>query len=363
MSAPSTSRTSGPAGDAPRPTRRSPARVAGLVLLAVAGALLAAAAIWPVWFGLSTVPGVLHALSFRSFIAVGGVAAGLLALLVLRPWRRTATGARRWWQTIVVTSLLAVGVGNAAVVAGRGWATGPVAGEPDLVVVGFNTQIGAERDATSVDELVALVTDTGADVVSLPETPREVADQVAARLAEQDRGFQVFSTRESRRPTSETSLLVAEDVGPYEQTDAPDTVLGTVRARPVGHDGPVLVAVHAGSPVRATGWDRWAASVATAVAQAAPTVDGTGTVVVGDFNATVDHAPMRDLPDGVVDAASAAGRGAEGTWPSSRPVLLASPIDHVLVDGNTFLVLGTHTVRVSDSDHRAVVADLALRAP
>lgn len=64
----------------------------------------------------------------------------------------------------------------------------------------------------------------------------------------------------------------------------------------------------------AGGYDRWAAAVATAVAQAR---DSANAVLAGDFNATMEHVPMQELGD-YEDAATSVGRGAEETWPSNR---------------------------------------------
>jgi endonuclease/exonuclease/phosphatase family metal-dependent hydrolase len=81
-------------------------------------------------------------------------------------------------------------------------------------------------------------------------------------------------------------------------------------------------------------------------------------LLIGDFNATLDHAAVRRLLDtGYVDAADAVGNGLTPTWQAS----LVPPvsIDHVLVEEG----IGVRAVRVHDiarSDHRAVVADLVV---
>ncbi len=93
-----------------------------------------------------------------------------------------------------------------------------------------------------------------------------------------------------------------------------------------------------------------------------PSADPEGVVriLLGDFNATLDHQALRDVLDrGYVDAADAVGKGLTPTWPRQRLLPPTVTIDHVLVD---------ERVRVSDvgihelpgSDHRAVTADLVL---
>ncbi|GAA1998099.1 hypothetical protein GCM10009818_05670 [Nakamurella flavida] len=315
-------------------------------MIAALGLLAAAAVVWPALFGLSTTPGFLHLVSFRGPVAAAGLVAAGVAAVFLNPWRRPS-----FWRTLIVAMVLVVGLGNAGTMLVRGWAGSPVAGSADLVVVSYNTEVGG----TTADEIAALVRARGADMVSLPETSEATARRAAELLAAGGRGYQVLHTQERRDDTSSTSLLVADSLGVYALAATPSTVLGTVRAEPVGHDGPTLVAVHTGAPVPAIGYDRWAQAVATGVAQARDTPNA---IVAGDFNATMDHAPMRDLGD-YVDAATEAGRGAEGTWPSTFPVLVAAPIDHVLVNPAHYRVLSTQTVVAGGSDHRALIARLA----
>lgn len=83
--------------------------------------------------------------------------------------------------------------------------------------------------------------------------------------------------------------------------------------------------------------------------------------VVGDLNADRDHGAFRALlASGLRDAADERGRGLSGTWPAGLPLL---HLDHVLVrdgDGAGLGVAAVRTVRLPGTDHRAVVADLAL---
>ncbi|GLW07609.1 endonuclease [Microtetraspora sp. NBRC 13810] len=85
-------------------------------------------------------------------------------------------------------------------------------------------------------------------------------------------------------------------------------------------------------------------------------------VLAGDFNASLDHAPMRRLLGrGYVDAADRAGLGLVPTWPANRGVPALITIDHVLMDerGGVSRV-SVHTVR--GTDHRAVFAELRVPA-
>ncbi len=86
-------------------------------------------------------------------------------------------------------------------------------------------------------------------------------------------------------------------------------------------------------------------------------------VVAGDLNADRDLPPFRDLlRAGLRDAAEERGRGLSRTWPQRLPVLA---LDHVLVrdgTGGRLAVLDQREASLPGSDHRAVVADLAVLA-
>jgi endonuclease/exonuclease/phosphatase (EEP) superfamily protein YafD len=91
-------------------------------------------------------------------------------------------------------------------------------------------------------------------------------------------------------------------------------------------------------------------------------------VVAGDFNATLDHRPMRDLLGlGLSDAARQANAGWQPTWPSAPDADHALPfglgamaIDHVLVSRH-FSAISTSTREVKGTDHRVLLARLAVR--
>ena len=85
-------------------------------------------------------------------------------------------------------------------------------------------------------------------------------------------------------------------------------------------------------------------------------------MLIGDFNATLDHDQLRDLlsgPNGFVDAANATGKGYRTTWPAGRRFPPEIAIDHVLIDPRMRAdALSVHLV--PRSDHRAVVATVRI---
>jgi endonuclease/exonuclease/phosphatase family metal-dependent hydrolase len=118
-----------------------------------------------------------------------------------------------------------------------------------------------------------------------------------------------------------------------------------------------VLAVHPTYPVDASGWVHDQGVVLDAV------TDGEPDLVLGDFNATVDHQPLRTLADeGYRDAGELANDGWHPTWPADGGFdLLGMPlaqIDHVLV-GDRLAAVDMDTVAVPGSDHRAVVATVA----
>lgn len=81
-----------------------------------------------------------------------------------------------------------------------------------------------------------------------------------------------------------------------------------------------------------------------------------------DFNATLDHAPLRALiGHGYRDAADAVGAGLVGTWgPYGRhPFIPPVMLDHVLT-ATPIGVESVHVYGVPHTDHRAVLATLTL---
>jgi endonuclease/exonuclease/phosphatase (EEP) superfamily protein YafD len=130
--------------------------------------------------------------------------------------------------------------------------------------------------------------------------------------------------------------------------------------RPPGAVAVTVESAHPLAPYAVGVVDGWRADL-----QAEPRTDPAGAprILLGDFNSTLDHRPLRDLiAHGYFDAADAAGKGLIGTWgPYDGDPLPPVTIDHVLADRR----LGGGAVSVHDipdSDHRAVIATLHLPA-
>ncbi|MGW6744071.1 endonuclease/exonuclease/phosphatase family protein [Streptomyces sp. NPDC055025] len=87
-------------------------------------------------------------------------------------------------------------------------------------------------------------------------------------------------------------------------------------------------------------------------------------ILAGDFNATRDHAAFRAvLDDGELrDSAALAGAGRTPSWPAAVPRPLGAQIDHVLISED-FSVRRARFLDLADTDHRALLVELDLRAP
>ena len=214
-------------------------------------------------------------------------------------------------------------------------------------------------------------------MVVLPETSAEYGQAVADLLAQDGLRYTVFSAGDQKDDADPTTVLVSAVIGDYEQAQAPAGAgHGTVLLRPAGeaelngHRRPTILGVHTHAPVPGS-MEEWLASVEIVVGQcrgAGSDGDGSdgagrgpepGLVVAGDFNATLDHAPMKDL-GGCADAGLEAGIGGVSTWPtSSHTTLLGSPIDHVLADSSAWRTRSASVLTLSGSDHRALVVELA----
>lgn len=101
---------------------------------------------------------------------------------------------------------------------------------------------------------------------------------------------------------------------------------------------------------RVPGWS-------TDLREQVPAEGGLPKILMGDFNATLDHRQLRDLiGTGYRDAADTVGEGLVGSWgPYDGDPIPPVTIDHVLVDER----IGVRDVKVypvAESDHRAVIA-------
>ena len=321
--------------------------IAGLVV-----ALLLAG--WPQALGAQYLPGVAQLVSLRGIAVLAALAVALLlglASLVIRRFRPLGMA--------LVTLLLVFSVASTAVLASRGFGGDEGAPSPDaLVVLSWNTY-GDSPGARAVADLAEA---QDADVITLPETSEVEAQEVAALLATAGRPMAVLNTSfDLYAKTKSTSLLISTGLGEYVIDDSVGNTsnLPIVVAVPADGTGPTIVSAHPTAPVPDLLTD-WQADLRYLAALCA----GGDMIMAGDFNSTVDHYAGLGVGEAdlghCTDGASAAGAGGVGTWPTSLPPLLGTPIDHVFTT-STWRTVSFAVIESEDdagSDHRPVVAHL-----
>ena len=227
--------------------------------------------------------------------------------------------------------------------------TGPIADGVRYDVLTSNVRLG-DADAQAIVDLAEA---GDVDLLSIQELTHEAAGRL------RDAGIDALLPHQELNPAeSGSSGAGLYSRFPLERLeDVPGGVSRQVHAvADVPGAGPVeLVAVHPFPPTGNSA-PRWLEGL-EGLPRATP---DRLRVLPGDFNATFDHAPFRDLvASGYVDAAAARGKGLAMTWPSGRKFPPQVAIDHVLADERVH-VAGAEIHTIPDTDHRAVLAHLEL---
>jgi endonuclease/exonuclease/phosphatase (EEP) superfamily protein YafD len=211
---------------------------------------------------------------------------------------------RRWWATGIATAAAAVFVSVLVPLAVGRPDPGP---GPELHVMSSNMKIGAADPAS----IVALVRLHRTDVLTLDEyTPEAQHGLAAAGLggllpyhAQTPIPGATGSAIFSRYPLNDAGYRPL--AGGFGQEYATVLVPG---ALPL-----VVEAVHARAPADPADNADWAKSLTQ---EPAATRNGAVRLLIGDFNATLDHHRLRTLLDtGYRDIAAQLGDGLETTWP------------------------------------------------
>jgi len=233
---------------------------------------------------------------------------------------------------------------------------------PAITVLAANTLRSSVRPGVIVD----LVRRTRADIVSLPETNAARAEAFARALsADRDERWDAHSDNDfepGARGAEPTSLLARAALG-AKRLAGPVTApraLGQVRVRltRVGSasDRPMFVAVHASPPAPVRSQADWRRDI-----RALAALCDAGWILAGDFNATIDHSPMRSLKRaGCADAAATTGHGLNVTWIGGPYGLFRLTLDHVLTS-DRWRATASGVLDVEGSDHRALWARISRR--
>jgi len=289
--------------------------------------------------GLDPITPLAQLITYTPYVAVASIVPLGLAL-VLRRWREAAVA-------VLVVAAFGVFMVPRAV---------PASGDPsrhaDTIVVLSVNVLGGGADT---DRIMALIRREHPDLVSI----QELTDDAVARLDAAGIGRELPHRALRPRPgVSGTGLYstfpLVEGRGLDEESTF-DMARATMRTERGEID---VVAVHTSPPMPGAATSRWRRDF-TLLPEADR--DGPLRILAGDFNASLDHSPLRKLiGSGYLDAGDAAGAGLVPTWPNGH-ALPPVTIDHVLVDGRA----GVGQVKVFDvpgSDHRAMVAHLRMPA-
>jgi endonuclease/exonuclease/phosphatase (EEP) superfamily protein YafD len=325
-----------------KPATRPKRRVAGLVLwwlFALPGAVWATVRLG----GWERGP-LVQLFAFTPYVAAWTLLPALLTVV-----RRRWTAAAVAWLALLAMTVAVLP--RALPDLHRGAATGT-----GLHVLTTNMLIGGADAAT----IVALVRDNDVAVLAVQEFTAEAGTALATAgltdlLPFSQLGPEVGTTGSalySRFPI--TAGGVRRNTGGYGFLQAYGTI------QPPGAPPVLVESAHPLAPYALSVVNEWRGDLAN---EPRATPNGPLRILLGDFNSTLDHAPLRQLiASGYHDAADTVGKGLIGTWgPYDGDPIPPVTIDHVLTDRR----IGIRDVSVHDvprSDHRAVFAALTLPA-
>lgn len=270
---------------------------------------------------------------------------GLLAIVVL------GSGGWSWlWTLVTVATLGLIMLHLTWLAPSLTGQQSPVASDEHLRVLTINAQEGS-GDA---HQIVRAVDDLGVEILVVEEITPELVQRLAAS------GLATRLQHSLGEGRSRYAGTVVFSSFPLSDPRFIPTFFDSLRVTVQHPSGSLdLVAVHPVTPLRSPhAWDR----EHRLIREAAIGAD----IVTGDFNATLDHLPMRALrQDGFRSATELAGAGWSPTWPSNgrgsftgRWVPRLIEIDHIMVrDG--WAVSGVERVTIADTDHTGVCAQIS----
>ena len=306
--------------------------------------------------------------------ALGATAAVVVVPDVLRLDRRLPMIATVAWRPqAVVGTAVAASVLAAARPTRRAGAVLGVVAAAGAVAVAHRTSIRSVERASG--ELVTVLSanvftgraDTGAlaaligreqpDFVVLPEAGCDFLDKLLPLVA--DLGYRGWAATEpGAADIRGVVLLAGPRAGAVDVQPGRGLLYRHVRASGGLLGARALFAVHTAAPRTPRLAGRWRRDLALVSRWTRTTP---APIVAGDFNATLDNAPMRAALGGCVPAAQGR-RALTGTYPADLPRWFGIGIDHVLVPAEaTAMDVVVHDV--AGSDHRAVLARFRLPDP
>jgi endonuclease/exonuclease/phosphatase (EEP) superfamily protein YafD len=259
-----------------------------------------------------------------------------------------------WWLALIVAVPAVILIAWQRPVARRPAAAGQARGAVTVRVMTLNAE-GGRADAQAV---VAAIRAHQVDVLAV----QELTPELVRRL--DDGGLpQLLPSRnvEPHFGSNGTGLWSRFPVTALAPLQGLRAVTPRIRIEPLPGRPVTVTAVHPMAPMKGQE-RRWQAELGQI--RAAVAAVGGAQVVTGDFNASRDHRPFRELLDsGFADSADLARRRPWPgfTWPVSRLIPPVMRLDHVLVSADRVVsVPQARIVRIPGTDHRAVLAVVEL---
>lgn len=226
--------------------------------------------------------------------------------------------------------------------------------------------VNVYRGHADVQTIVDTVRTQHIQVLTLQETTRDFDQQLSDAGLASLLPYHHRASSDGQFANELWSALPLDDI-------VSDEVNSSASPMPAGsitlNNGRVLrfVSVHTTSP-RFGVWTQWKRSIdEISVLRTDTEKSQHSYVLMGDFNATYDHAPFRAmLGSRFHDGAMQRAAGYTMTWPSNKskegitiPTMVS--IDHVVVDTG-ITVTSMNSVWIPGSDHRALIATLSVNA-
>ncbi|WP_422745661.1 endonuclease/exonuclease/phosphatase family protein [Mycobacterium sp. WMMD1722] len=205
-------------------------------------------------------------------------------------------------------------------------------------------------------EQLARSAEDRADILAVQELTPSAARRLSSRLSPTF-PFRVVEARDEAAGAglwSRYPIRDAQRIPGYRMV----MLSGRVHIDDGGTDPTVVVGHMSGPwPQPVADWQADIAQASETMRELARGANGAATVVMGDFNSTLDARPFRALlHNGFRDAAQQAGVGSPPTYPADSAVPPLIAIDHVISRGATAVSLSA--VALPGSDHRGLVATL-----
>lgn len=305
---------------------------------------------WTVWIVL--VPVLLWALVRTFGLEAGFPAVPLMAFtpyvaLVSVPVLGVALGCRNW-PAAIVAAPAALCLTGAVLPRALGAAEPEPPAARRLDVLSANVHQGTADAAALVD----LVRRRRPDLLSVQELTPSFARRL--RRAGIDR-LLPHTLLEASTGASGSGLYSRLPLRPLPQGVPYPFRMPRAELRLPGGRAVRVVDVHPYTPMRGQ-LDRWRAGLESLPSTGA----GVPWALVGDFNATLDHAELRAVIDrGYRDAADTVGDGLEMTWPADWGLPALIEIDHVLAD-RRLAIAGYAVEDLPGTDHRPIFARLGV---